>query len=334
MPDPEGSGYVMMAAMTLAAAFLLDCLLGDPHYSWHPIVLIGKLISFLERLIRGFLPKTPRAELAGGALLAVLVILLSTAVPALLLYGAYKMSPWLFFVLHILLCYQLLAARSLRDESMKVLKALRQGNTEEARRAVSMIVGRDTSVLDEAGIIRAAVETVAENTSDGVIAPLLYMAVGGAPLGFLYKAVNTMDSMIGYRNEKYLYFGRTAARLDDVLNFLPARLSGVLMVLMSRPLGFDAGNAWKIFLRDRKKHASPNSAQTEAACAGALHIRLAGDAVYFGEVHHKPYIGDDDRPVQAQDIAFAVKLMYGAAFAALAICLLIRLAVSAGGGLF
>jgi adenosylcobinamide-phosphate synthase len=228
----------------------------------------------------------------------------------------------------------MISPKSLAKAGKGIYALLLLGNLEEARQKVGWIVGRDTDKLSEAEIARATVETIAENTVDGIIAPLFFFAIGGVPLAVLYRAANTMDSMIGYRNEKYLYFGRTAARLDDVLNFLPARLSGVLMVLMSRPLGFDAGNAWKIFLRDRKKHASPNSAQTEAACAGALHIRLAGDAVYFGEVHHKPYIGDDDRPVQAQDIAFAVKLMYGAAFAALAICLLIRLAVSAGGGLF
>jgi adenosylcobinamide-phosphate synthase len=210
---------------------------------------------------------------------------------------------------------------------MKVCKALRKGETEEAREAVSMIVGRDTKELDEAGITRAAVETVAENTSDGMIAPLLYMAIGGAPLGFLYKAVNTMDSMIGYRNDKYQYFGRAAARLDDLLNFLPSRISGILMILVSRPLGLDGKNALRIFLRDRKKHASPNSAQTEAACAGALHLRLAGDASYGGKVHHKPYIGDDDRPIEAEDIARAGRLMYGASGAALAICVLIRLAL-------
>lgn len=323
----------MAAALTLAAAFLLDCLLGDPHYAWHPVVLIGKWISFLEKLLRKRFTGSPRAEVAGGILLAAAVIVISFTVPALLLYGARQISPWLFYALQIVFCYQLLAARSLRDESMKVCRALEQGDTEGARRAVSMIVGRDTRMLDEAGITRAAIETVAENTSDGVVAPLLFMAVGGAPLGFLYKAVNTMDSMVGYRNERYLYFGRAAARLDDLCNYLPSRLSGVLMVLVSRPLGFDAGNAWRIFLRDRYEHASPNSAQTEAACAGALHIRLAGDAVYFGKVHHKPYIGEDDRPVKARDIAAACRLMYGTVAAALVLSLLIRM-LTAGWGFF
>ncbi len=317
----------MKKAMTLLAAFGLDAVFGDPHYSWHPAVLIGRLISALETGIRPRFPDTARGELAGGALLAGAVIAASTAIPMLLLAGARRISRYFGAGLEIFFCYQLLAARSLRDESMKVCKALRKGETEEAREAVSMIVGRDTKELDEAGITRAAVETVAENTSDGVIAPLLYMAIGGAPLGFLYKAVNTMDSMIGYRNDKYQYFGRAAARLDDLLNFLPSRISGILMVLVSRPLGLDGKNALRIFLRDRKKHASPNSAQTEAACAGALHLRLAGDASYGGKVHHKPYIGDDDRPIEAEDIARAGRLMYGASGAALAICVLIRLAL-------
>ena len=320
----------MKTAMTLLAAFGLDAVLGDPHYSWHPAVLMGRLIAALEPVIRRRLPDTPRGEMAGGALLAAVVVSVSTAVPALLLYAASRISKKLAGVMQIFFCYQLLAARSLRDESMKVCHALEQGDTEGARQAVSMIVGRDTQALEEAGIARAAVETVAENTSDGVIAPMLYMAIGGAPLGFLYKAVNTMDSMIGYRNEKYQYFGRVAARLDDVLNFLPSRISGLLMVFVSYPLGYDGKNALRIFLRDRKKHASPNSAQTEAACAGALHLRLAGDASYGGKLHRKPYIGDNDRPVEAADIRKANQLMYGASIAALAICVILRSIVGAG----
>lgn len=309
----------MKTAMTLLAAFGLDAALGDPHYSWHPAVLIGKLIAALESPVRRRLPDTPRGQMEGGALLAASVVTVSTAVPVILLQAASRISKKLAWALEAFFCYQLLAARSLRDESMKVCNALEGGDTEGAREAVSMIVGRDTEALDEAGIARAAVETVAENTSDGVIAPMFYMAIGGAPLGFLYKAVNTMDSMIGYRNEKYQYFGRVAARLDDVMNFLPSRISGLLMALVSSPLGYDGKNAFRVFLRDRKKHASPNSAQTEAACAGALHLRLAGDASYGGKLHHKPYIGDNDRPIEAADIRKANRLMYGASAAALAI---------------
>ncbi|MBQ8078735.1 MAG: cobalamin biosynthesis protein CobD, partial [Oscillospiraceae bacterium] len=191
--------------------------------------------------------------------------------------------------------------------------------------AVSMIVGRDTAVLDEAGILRAAVETVAENTSDGVTAPLFYMAFGGAVGGLFYKAANTMDSMIGYRNETYAEIGRFTARLDDVLNYLPSRLTALLMIAACPCLGFDARQAWRIWRRDRRCHASPNSAQTESACAGALHLRLAGDAQYFGQVHHKPYIGDDDRPIEPEDIRRANRLMYAASGMMLLLCACVRI---------
>ena len=209
------------------------------------------------------------------------------------------------------LCSFMLAARGLYTESMKVCRSLEAGRTEEARYNVSMIVGRDTSVLDEGGIARAAVETVAENASDGVIAPLLFMALLGPAGGTLYKAVNTMDSMVGYKNERYLYFGRCAARLDDLLNLAPARLTGILMVLGAWVLpGMDGAHACKVFFRDRKRHASPNSAHGEAACAGALHLRLAGDAWYFGTLHKKPYIGDDHRKIEPSDIRRANHLMF------------------------
>ena len=209
------------------------------------------------------------------------------------------------------LCSLMLAARGLYTESMKVCRSLEAGRTEAARYNVSMIVGRDTSVLDEGGIARAAVETVAENASDGVIAPFLFMALLGPAGGTLYKAVNTMDSMVGYKNDRYLYFGRCAARLDDLLNLAPARLTGILMVLGAWVLpGMDGAHACKVLLRDRKRHASPNSAHGEAACAGALHLRLAGDAWYFGTLHKKPYIGDDDRVIEPADIRRANHLMF------------------------
>ena len=212
----------------------------------------------------------------------------------------------------------------MRDESMKVHCALHQHDIEGARKAVSMIVGRDTQRLDAAGIAKAAVETVAENASDGVIAPMIFIAIGGVPLGFFYKAVNTMDSMVGYKNEKYLYFGRAAAKLDDVMNYVPSRISGLLMVASAALTGGDAKRAWHIFCRDRYNHASPNSAQTEAACAGALGLQLAGDAWYFGERYHKPTIGDAVREIEDADIIRANCLMYGAAVLCLVICVIIR----------
>jgi adenosylcobinamide-phosphate synthase len=219
----------------------------------------------------------------------------------------------------------MLAATSLRKESGKVYDALKKGNLAKARHAVSMIVGRDTASLDAAGVTRAAVETVAENTSDGVVAPLFFIAIGGAAGGFFYKAVNTLDSMIGYKNSRYIHFGSFAAHLDDLMNFIPSRIAGLLMVVMSASAGLDRANAWKIFRRDRRKHASPNSAQTEAAMAGALNVRLAGDAVYFGKTVHKPYIGDANREIEAEDIRRAGRLMNLTSAASLVLFFAVRL---------
>lgn len=241
----------------------------------------------------------------------ILVILASAAVPMGILYLAEKFSPCAAFVLECSWCYQLLAARSLGKESKKVYKKLIQDDLSEARLAVSMIVGRDTENLTVEGVTKAAVETVAENTNDGVIAPLIYMLIGGPILGFVYKAVNTMDSMLGYKNEKYLYFGRVAAKMDDVAGFIPARISALLMILASCLLGMDGKNALWIWKRDQRKHASPNAAQTEAVCAGALQVQLAGDAWYFGKKHEKDTIGDPIRDIEPRDILRSEKLMIG-----------------------
>ena len=297
----------------LGIGFVLDALFGDPHWLPHPVVLIGKWISFLEKQLRRLFPKTPGGERAGGTVLVLLVLLASAAVPWGILWLAGLVHPYLRFAVECFMCYQILAARSLKTESMRVYRKLQEGNLEESRKAVSWIVGRDTENLTLEGVSKAAVETVAENTSDGVIAPMLYLALGGPVLGFFYKAVNTMDSMIAYKNDRYLYFGRTAAHLDDVFNYIPARLSGLFMILASAILGFDGKNAWRIFKRDRYNHASPNSAQTEAVCAGALDVQLAGDAWYFGVLHKKKTIGDPIRPVEPEDIRRANRLMYGTA---------------------
>ena len=315
-----------LAALLLGC--LLDLLFGDPHWMPHPVRAMGGITALLERPLRFLFPKGPKGELAAGAALVVLAAGISTGAAVLALWLCRRIHPLLAFVAETLLCYQLLAARSLRDESLKVYRALRDGALEEARRAVSMIVGRDTDRLDRDGVARAAVETVAENASDGVVAPLLFLAIGGAPLGVFYKAVNTMDSMVGYKNDRYLYFGRAAARLDDAVNFLPARLAGVLMCLAARPAGFDGKNAWKIFLRDRKKHKSPNSAHTEAAAAGALDIQLGGSSFYFGKRVEKPTIGDPLRPVEPADILRCNRLMYAAAFLAMVLFCGIPLALS------
>ncbi|MBO6231068.1 MAG: cobalamin biosynthesis protein CobD [Ruminiclostridium sp.] len=296
----------IIPVIPLVIGFLLDAFIGDPYRLPHPIRLIGRLISALERFVRAHF----RDLTVGGVFLAVTTLLLSAGISFLILFLCYSVNLWLGAAVESVMCYYMLAARCLRDESMKVYRAAAADDTEAARKAVSMIVGRDTQVLDRDGIIRAAVETVAENTSDGVAAPLIYMAFFGAAGGFFYKAANTMDSMIGYRNEKYEKLGKFAAKLDDVLNFLPSRLTALIMILSSFLLGLDGKNAWKIWRRDRRKHASPNSAQTESVCAGALDIRLAGDAYYFGELHKKPYIGDDIRPIENEDIRRANSLMY------------------------
>ncbi|QNM05661.1 adenosylcobinamide-phosphate synthase CbiB [Qiania dongpingensis] len=297
-------------AFALGIGFLLDMIFGDPCRLPHPVCLIGSLISILEKKIRSFFPDTRGDQMAGGVLLVFLVLVVSTGIPFLVLYLAGMVHPYLRLAIESFMCYQLLAARSLKKESMKVYRQLKKGDLERSRKAVGRIVGRDTEKLSEEGVIKAAVETVAENTSDGVIAPMLYMAFGGAVLGYFYKAVNTMDSMIAYKNEKYLYFGRAAAWLDDICNYIPARISAFLMMLSSAFLKMDWRNAWMVFWRDRHNHASPNSAQTESVCAGALDIQLAGDAWYFGVLYKKKTIGDAKRPAAVEDIRRANRLMY------------------------
>lgn len=313
--------------LTLAAlltGYVLDLIFGDPRQIYHPIRIIGNLIAVLEKGIRKVFPKTSRGELAGGTVLVVLVVLICMAVPAALLGLAAWIHPVVYWLMASFWCWQILATKSLKKESMKVYAPLKEGDLPAARRAVAMIVGRDTERLTEEGVAKAAVETVAENTSDGIVAPLIFLALGGPALGFFYKAVNTMDSMVGYKNERYLYFGRTAARLDDVLNFLPSRISAWLMILAAAILGMDGKNAKRIYLRDRKNHASPNSAQTEAVMAGALRVQLAGDAWYFGELYKKPTIGDPFRAVEPEDIVRANRLMYLTSALALAVCGILR----------
>ena len=241
--------------------FFLDLLFGDPYWMWfNPIRLIGHLIAYLEKVLRRCFKKSKSGEIMAGGILVVCVTGISFGIPAVLLFLCGRIHGILALAVESVLCYFIFATRSLKVESMKVYQALQEGSLADARYAVSMIVGRDTDCLDETGVAKAAVETVAENTSDGIIAPMCYMMLGGALLGLLYKSINTMDSMIGYKNETYRYFGRVAARLDDVANFIPARISALLMLLASWLLPeFDGKNAWKIYKRDRKKSASPNA---------------------------------------------------------------------------
>ena len=283
------------ALAALIVGYGLDLLLGDPSFLYHPIRVIGNLIALLEKWLRKVFPKTPKGELAGGVFLVILVCLAGYGVPALLLFAAFKIHPVIGLLLEVLWCWQIPATKCLKDESMKVYQKLKENDLPGARYAVS-------------------VETIAENTSDGVIAPLFFLAIGGPALGFLYKSINTMDSMVGYKNDKYLYFGRCAAKLDDIVNYIPARISAWLMILASACERMNWKNAEKIYKRDRYCHASPNSAQTEAVMAGALEVQLAGDAVYFGKVVKKPTIGDDIRPVEVEDIKRANHLMYLTSF--------------------
>lgn len=254
----------------------------------------------------------------------IVVVSVSTALPALVLHIAYQKFWQIGLIIESFWCYQILATKSLKVESDRVYTALRTEGLEAGRKAVSMIVGRDTQNLTEEGVTKAAVETVAENTSDGIIAPLCYMLVGGAVLGFAYKAVNTMDSMVGYKNEKYQYFGTAAAKLDDIVNYVPARISAVLMILAAYISGMDGKNAAKIFKRDRYNHKSPNSAQTEAVMAGALDVQLAGDAWYFGVLHKKPVIGDPVREIEAEDIRRSHTLLYATSVLSLVAGILLK----------
>ena len=300
----------MLHLAAIIAGFILDLIFGDPHWLPHPICLIGNLIGFIERNLRPRLEPNKGALLLGGALMVIIVLVISFVVPMAILLAAGMVSPWLAFALETLMCYQIFATKCLRDESMKVYTALHNHDLADARVKLSWIVGRDTQNLDEEEITKGAVETVAENTADGIIAPMFYMFLGGVPLAFLYKGINTMDSMVGYKNDKFLYFGRCAAKLDDLANLLPARITGLVMIVAAFVLGLDGKNAWKIFWRDRYNHLSPNSAMTESVTAGALNIQLGGDHFYFGKLVHKDTIGDDIRPVCPEDIVKTNRLLY------------------------
>ena len=307
-----------------AGGFVLDAIFGDPAWLPHPVVYMGKAISALEKGLRARLPKTPEGELWGGRILAFCLPVGTFAITSLVCMGAAALHPLLGLAVQMFWCGQALAAKGLVQESTNVYRELTKPDLPAARIAVSRIVGRDTQALTAEGVTKAAVETVAENASDGVIAPLLYMLLGGAPLALTYKAINTMDSMVGYKNERYLRFGRAAAKLDDIANYLPSRIAALLWVAAAALTGNDARSAWRIWRRDRRNHASPNSAQTESACAGALNVQLAGPAYYFGEYYKKPTIGDAVRPIEPEDICRADRMMYAESLLALALGLVIR----------
>ena len=320
----------MYSLYAVLIGFALDMLFGDPNFKYHPVRLIGRLISFSEKIIRGILPKSKNGEIAGGAILVIFICLFCSIIVYIILRIIYGLNLYLGLIAESLLCWMLIAAKSLKTESMKVYNELKNGDISSARRAVSMIVGRDTDNLSFEGVTKATIETVAENTSDGITAPIIYMLIGGAPLGVFYKAVNTMDSMIGYKNDKYIYFGKAAARLDDAANFLPSRITAVMMIAASGLQGLNIRNAVYIFRRDRLKHKSPNSAQTESVCAGALGIKLAGDAWYFGKLYKKDYIGDEINKIDEEQIKLANRLMYITACLTLAVFSIIKFIILGG----
>lgn len=316
-----------ISLVALVMGYILDLIFGDPYWMPHPVRFIGNLISILEKVIRRFMPKTKRGEYIGGIILTVMVVSISMVIPLVIILMAKSINTYLALTVETFMCYQILATKSLKVESMKVYDELAKNDLPSARKAVSMIVGRDTKDLTFSGVAKAAVETVAENTSDGIIAPMIFIAIGGAPMGFFYKAINTMDSMVGYKNEKYMNFGRFAAKLDDVVNYLPARISAYQMILSSFFLRYDYKNAFKIYKRDRYNHASPNSAQTESVCAGALDVQLAGNAYYFGKLYEKPTIGDDIREINYDDIKKANRLLYCTSFISIVIISVIKITI-------
>jgi len=297
-------------AFIIITAFILDWIIGDPQNPFHPVRLIGSGIARGTAAYKKAKISNPALQFVMGAVLTLTVVCLSYMATRLVTWGFYRLNEWSGMIAEAIICYFLIAARALKDESMKIYRSLAAQNIEEAKKNLSFIVGRDTQNLNEAGIVKATVETVAENVSDGVIAPLIFIFIGGAPLGMAYKAVNTLDSMIGYRNEDFEYFGKFAALLDDAVNFIPSRISALIMIAGSVFTGGDVKEALRIYSRDRRNHKSPNAAQTESVCAGALGLRLGGDNYYHGILISKPAIGDDINAPKPEHIIAANRLMY------------------------
>lgn len=297
----------IILAMTIG--FIIDLILGDPYFMPHPIKLMGNFIKTFEKNLLGNKKTSNFMLFIYGTILSLSLIFLSFIIPLIILKYLAYLNFYLKVMVESIFCYQILATKSLKTESMKVFYQLEKKEIQTARQYLSWIVGRDTANLGETEIIKATVETIAENTSDAVIAPLIFICIGGAPLGFLYKAVNTLDSMIGYKNDKYFYFGKFSAKIDDAVNYIPAILSAYGMLLSSYLLGLDTKNSYKIYRRDKKNHTSPNSAKTESVCAGALNVQLGGDNYYFRKLVHKKTIGDDNRRINAEDIKTANNLM-------------------------
>ena len=298
--------------LTGIIAFLIDTIIGDPRTKYHPVVLMGKLIALLEHCFYRA-DDSDNKKFVMGIMLVIITLLISYEVAAAIMMLSYQIPfSWGSAAVGGLLLSFTISPNSLAKAGKGIYALLIMGELTEAREKVGWIVGRDTKDLDDAEIARATIETIAENTVDGIIAPLFFFVLGGVPLAVLYRAANTMDSMIGYKNEKYLYFGRGAAKLDDVLNYIPARITAMLFLFSALILGFDYRNAYRIMQRDAAKHPSPNGGYAEATMAGALHIRLGGMNSYFGRKSFRAYMGDAMVLIVPQHIMAAIRIMYTA----------------------
>ncbi|MFR1708507.1 MAG: adenosylcobinamide-phosphate synthase CbiB [Clostridium sp.] len=300
--------HISVNILCVFLAVILDFILGDPNWLPHPIIYIGKLIGFLEKWLRDKLPNNKKLKWA--SLIMVFIVCITTYTIPYLLLRLTVINTTIFVIVNTLIIWTTLAAKSLHLAGIEVYNALAKDDIEDGRIKLSYIVGRDTTALSREEIIRGDVETIAENTSDGIIAPIIYAIIGGAPLAMMYKGINTMDSMVGYLNEKYKNIGFFPANIDDIFNFIPARLTGILMCLTAWIVNGNIIKALKIMIRDRKNHKSPNCAYPEGATAGALNIQLGGTNTYFGEVIEKPTIGDAIEPLNYNHIKESIVLMY------------------------
>ena len=314
-----------MNIISIYTGYALDLIIGDPYSFPHPVRFIGKLISIVEKYIRKITSTDRGLKIAGFFLWFITVGV--TFVVTYFVVILFKFNNFAYFIVNSILIYTTLATKCLKDESTKIYKVLKTGDIEKSRVQLSYIVGRDTTHLNEKEIVRATVETVAENTVDGIIAPLFYGFIGGAPLAMAYKAINTLDSTVGYKNDKYYYLGFASAKIDDIANYIPARIGVLLLALGSLFTGFNFKNALKIGIRDRKNHKSPNCAFSEGAVAGALGIQLGGTNIYFGKPVYKPTIGDKRREIEVEDIVRTNKIMYGASIISILIFTIIYFAV-------
>ncbi len=314
-----------MNILSIYIGYIIDLIIGDPYSFPHPVIYIGKLIKVVENNIRKIFKDEKHLKLAGFILWFITVGL--TYLITYLIIRISKFSMITFFIVNSFIIYTTLATKCLKDEAVKIYNILKSGDIKESRKQLSYIVGRDTSNLNEAEIIRATVETVAENTVDGIISPMFYAFIGGSPLAMAYKAVNTLDSMVGYKNDKYINLGFASAKIDDIANYIPARICVIFMTLASFVLRFDYKRCFKIAIRDRKNHKSPNCAYSEGAVAGALGIQLGGTNIYFGKPVYKPTIGDKDREIEIEDIKKTNKIMYMSSILSLIIFTLIFLLI-------